>query len=68
MTVFASFNGDPPDRATYLAVLMTAPRTVIVKEQPPAELIGRQLSDREHDPVFRESMAVTQVFARSILG
>jgi hypothetical protein len=68
MAVFASFNGGPPDRAVYLAVLMMAPRTVILKEQPPAELIRRQLSDRERDPVFRESMAVTQVFARSILG
>jgi hypothetical protein len=68
MTVFASFNGGPPDRAVYLAILMTAPRTVIVKEQPPAELTRRQLSDRERDPVFRESMAVTQMFARRILG
>jgi hypothetical protein len=30
-------------------------------------LIGRQLSDRERDPVFHESMAVAQVMARSLL-
>ena len=55
-----------------LAILLegvdAAPRTVNVPAQTPAELIGRQLSDREPDPVFRESMAVAQVFARSVLG
>jgi glucose-6-phosphate dehydrogenase assembly protein OpcA len=45
-----------------------APRTVTVQPQPLAELIGRQLSDREQDPVFRESMAVAQVLAQSVLG
>jgi hypothetical protein len=39
-----------------------------VPKRTPAELIGRQLSDREPDPVFRESMAVAQVFAKSLLG
>lgn len=46
----------------------TAQRTVTVQPQGLAELVGRQLSDRERDPVFRESMAVAQVLARSVLG
>lgn len=44
-----------------------APRTITVPKRTPAELVGRQLSDREPDPVFRESMAVAQVFARTVL-
>ncbi len=44
------------------------PRTQTLPELSPAELIGRQLSDRERDPVFHESMAVAQVMARSLLG
>jgi hypothetical protein len=32
-----------------------------------AELIGRQLSDRERDPAFRESMAVAGGMAQSLL-
>lgn len=45
----------------------TSPRTMAVPERSLADLIGRQLSDRERDPVFRESMAVAQVLARSLL-
>jgi glucose-6-phosphate dehydrogenase assembly protein OpcA len=45
-----------------------APRTVTVPPQPLAELVGRQLSDRERDPVFRSSMAVARVLAESVLG
>ncbi len=44
-----------------------APRTVSIKPQPLAELVARQLSDRERDPVFRESMAVAQMFAQTLL-
>ncbi len=44
------------------------PRTILLPEVTPAEVIGRQLSDRERDPVFRESMEVAQVMAQSILG
>jgi glucose-6-phosphate dehydrogenase assembly protein OpcA len=55
-----------------LAVLLlgtdAAPRTVTVPPQPLAELVGRQLSDRERDPVFGESMAVAQVLAQSVLS
>lgn len=44
------------------------PRTVTIPPQSPGELVGRQLSDRERDPVFRESMAVAQVLAQSMLS
>lgn len=44
-----------------------APRTMTVPALSAAELIGRQLSDRERDPAFRESMAVAQGMARSLL-
>jgi glucose-6-phosphate dehydrogenase assembly protein OpcA len=52
----------------HLEGIDAAPRTVTVPKQTPAELIGRQLSDREPDPVFRQSMSVAQVFARSVLS
>jgi glucose-6-phosphate dehydrogenase assembly protein OpcA len=45
-----------------------AARTVTLQRQPLAELLSRQLSDREPDPVFHESMAVAEVFARSVLS
>jgi glucose-6-phosphate dehydrogenase assembly protein OpcA len=45
-----------------------APRTVAVRAQRIAELIGRQLSDREPDPVFRESMKVAQQLARHVVS
>jgi glucose-6-phosphate dehydrogenase assembly protein OpcA len=46
----------------------TATRTIIVQPQPLAELVGRQLTDREHDAVFRQGAAVAQVLAQSVLG
>ncbi len=45
-----------------------APRTVTVQPQKLAELVARQLSDREPDPVFRESMKVAQQLARHLEG
>jgi glucose-6-phosphate dehydrogenase assembly protein OpcA len=45
-----------------------AERTMTFSPLPQAELVGRQLSDRERDPVFRASMGVAQVLARSVLG
>jgi glucose-6-phosphate dehydrogenase assembly protein OpcA len=45
----------------------SAARTVTVPPLTPAELIGRQLSDRDPDPVFRESMVVAQAMARSVI-
>ncbi len=53
--------------AMQLEGVAEAPRTMTVPPHTPAELVGRQLSDRERDPVFRESMAVAQVMARSLL-
>ena len=44
------------------------PRTIAIQTPTLAALVGRQLSDRERDPVFSESMAVAQVFAQSVLG
>jgi glucose-6-phosphate dehydrogenase assembly protein OpcA len=44
-----------------------APRTVTVPPLSPADVVGRQLSDRERDPVFRESMALAQSLAQSLL-
>jgi glucose-6-phosphate dehydrogenase assembly protein OpcA len=44
------------------------PRTLMLPEVTSAEVIGKQLSDRERDPVFRESMQVAQVMAKSLLS
>jgi glucose-6-phosphate dehydrogenase assembly protein OpcA len=44
----------------------TSPRTVSVQPQSLAELVGRQLSDRERDPVFAESIATAQMLAQSL--
>ena len=38
-----------------------------IQPQSPAELVGRQLSDRERDPVFTQSMGVAQELARSLM-
>jgi glucose-6-phosphate dehydrogenase assembly protein OpcA len=45
-----------------------AARTVTVQPQGIAELLARQLSDRERDAVFRQSMEVAQIFAKTVLG
>ena len=44
------------------------PRTITLPPLTPTEVVGRQLSDRERDPVFRASMKVAQVMAQSVLG
>jgi hypothetical protein len=44
-----------------------AARTMALPQHQAAELIGRQLCDREGDAAFRESMAVAQVMAQSLL-
>jgi glucose-6-phosphate dehydrogenase assembly protein OpcA len=46
----------------------SAPRTVTTPPQTLADLIGRQLSDRERDSVFRESMSIAQQLAKSVLA
>ena len=45
-----------------------APRTVTTPPLTPAELVGRQLSDRERDLAFRQAMSVAQQLAQSVLG
>jgi glucose-6-phosphate dehydrogenase assembly protein OpcA len=54
--------------AVFLEGMEAAPRTVTVQPQALADMLGRQLCDREPDPVFRESMSVAQLFAQSVLG
>ena len=44
------------------------PRTLTVPALSSAEVVGRQLSDRERDLVFRDSMATAQVMAQSLVG
>jgi hypothetical protein len=59
---------EDPNRLAVIPEGITAlPRTMITQPQSFAELVARQLSDRERDPVFGESMAVAQVLAQSIL-
>ena len=62
----------PEDDERRLSVVMkgeeTAPRTVTVQPQPLAELVGRQLSDRDRDPIFARTMAVAQGLAQRVLG
>jgi glucose-6-phosphate dehydrogenase assembly protein OpcA len=45
-----------------------APRTLTVSESGLGDLVARQLSDRERDPVFHESMPVARALAQSVLG
>jgi glucose-6-phosphate dehydrogenase assembly protein OpcA len=42
-------------------------RTMTIHTQPVPEMVGRQLSDREPDPAFQQSMAVAQIFAQSLM-
>jgi glucose-6-phosphate dehydrogenase assembly protein OpcA len=44
-----------------------APRTVSIQPQSLAELISRQLSDRERDPIFRQAMTVARDLAKGVL-
>ena len=44
-----------------------SPRTMTVPHQSPVDLVGRQLSDRERDAVFNQSVAVAGVMAQSLL-
>ena len=44
-----------------------APRTVTIAGMGAMDLIGRQLSDRERDPVFRGSMATAAMMAQGLL-
>src|SRR6266478_9125996 len=60
-----------PDRRLSVmpeGVIKAEPRTLTAPIQARAELISRQLSDRERDPVFHESMAVALLLAQRLLG
>lgn len=60
-----------PDRRLSVmpeGVISAEPRTLVAPVQSRAELISRQLSDRERDPVFHESMAVALLLAQTLLG
>jgi glucose-6-phosphate dehydrogenase assembly protein OpcA len=61
-----------PEGSQRLALMLegveAAPRTMNTPPQTAADLIGRQLSDRERDPVFRQSMATAQVMAQNLLS
>ena len=67
----AALNLVPEEGGRRLAIQLEgvegAPRTMAIPPLSAAELIGRQLSDRERDPAFRESMTVAQGMAQSLL-
>ena len=67
----AAMNLVPDEGGRRLAIRLegvdASPRTMAVPPLSAAELIGRQLSDRERDAAFRESMAVAQGMAQSLL-
>lgn len=44
-----------------------SPRTLSLPSLATPELVARQLSDREPDPVFRETMAAARVLAQALL-
>ncbi len=52
--------------AAVLEGVDAAPRTLTAPPQPLAELVGRQLSDRERDSLFLSSMSVAQVLAQRV--
>lgn len=45
-----------------------APRTITTPPLDVADMLGRQLSDREPDHTFRETMKAAQVLARGVIG
>lgn len=66
----AALNITPQDEGRLAVVpegVAGEPRTLTMPTPGLAELVARQLSDREHDPIFRESMSVAEVFARGLL-
>ena len=70
--VLSSFVITPEDDGRRLSALLedgnAAPRTLTDAPQPLAELVGRQLSDRERDPIFHKTMLVAQSLAQIVLG
>jgi glucose-6-phosphate dehydrogenase assembly protein OpcA len=63
------FVAEDGDRLSVKAEGVDAPaRTVAAQPRPITELIARQLSDREPDPVFAETMKVAQQLASRVVG
>lgn len=60
-----------PDTSARLATTVEGadaqPRTLTTPPLTLAEIIGRQLNDRDRDPVFRETMARCRTMAQSLL-
>jgi glucose-6-phosphate dehydrogenase assembly protein OpcA len=54
--------------AVRLEGIDAAPRTITRIAQPTAELVGRQLSDRERDPAFCAAMTVAGALAQRLMG
>jgi glucose-6-phosphate dehydrogenase assembly protein OpcA len=54
--------------AVALEGVEAAKRTITIQRPALAELVGRQLSDRERDPRFYESMSVARLLANNVLG
>jgi glucose-6-phosphate dehydrogenase assembly protein OpcA len=54
--------------AIRLEGIEAAARTITMIPQSTAELVGRQLSDRDRDPVFCQAMAVAGSLARGLAG
>jgi glucose-6-phosphate dehydrogenase assembly protein OpcA len=59
-----------PDGEHRLAVILegSTPRTITVQPLPLSDLVARQLSDRDRDPIFHQCMTVAGVLAESVLG
>lgn len=59
------------DGAGHLAATVPGPNTVARTTSAPslslAELVSRQLSDRDRDPVFEETMRIARVFAQGLV-
>jgi glucose-6-phosphate dehydrogenase assembly protein OpcA len=59
------------EKGLRLAVVLegrdAAPRTIAVQPATLSALVANQLSNRERDPVFRVSMAVAEVLARTVV-
>jgi len=63
-----NFVSEGGDRLSVQAEGMEAePRTITVKPASTADIVGRQLSDRDPDPVFREAMIAAHVLAQAVL-
>ena len=54
--------------ASQLEGVEGAPRTLTLPPVSAAELVGKQLSDRDRDPVFHQSMALAGAMAQSVLN